>query len=1074
MLLRLTILCAIFVAGVAFADFESRLRHLAPPAGIRDVGSGPTHDETKVYIVQLRTPSAAEVHASSIARAFGKPSTGQFQGTRTFDKNSAAVLSHLQILENEQANVIAKASQGIEQIYSYRYSLNGFAARMSPAQASEFGNMAEVLHVWEDEVRPLTTNYSASFLGLFDAEVGLRGAPGLDGDGIVIGVIDSGIAPDHPALQDKREADRPRACRSNWGKTSLLGKWLCRRYKLMEDVQIFEPAESWNGICQTGPQFSEQNCNNKMIGARFFVDGATATGPIDSGEIFSPRDVDGHGTHIATTAAGNKVKASIYGTFLGTVEGIAPKARIAAYKACWLRPGMTRSACNTSDLANAIDMAVADGVHIINYSVGNSVFTVTGPDDVALMAAAKAGVLTVVAAGNDGPNFQTIGSPAGNPSVITVAASTRDGQHSVEAMQVNSPASVAGKYAVKEATFTPALIDRDPLEGQLILVDDGDDTAPDGTSGTAIDACQALTNSSELTGNIAFIQRGGCDFDVKVQNADDAGAIAAIVINLSGDPIVMIGQAGTSDIPALMIGSADGDLLLDELDQNQIVEVVLDKSFFLNLTDTGNVMANFSSRGPGPLQDILKPDVTAPGVNILAGSTPDAVNTVSGEMFAFLSGTSMSTPHVTGVAALLRQAHPDWAPAALKSALMTTARQDLTLPDDSSAIPFDFGSGHIVPNSANDPGLVYEITEDEYDAFSCGAGSPGISQTRCDELETAGLSFEARDLNQPSISISELTRQQTVSRRVTNVTENAETYTVEIVPPPGVSVQVVPTSMTVGPGQTATYDVTMSFVSGPNDIYRFGSLSWVSDDHDVRSVISVQPLSIDAPVEVFSFGGAGNLSFPVDFGYSGTYTPRVHGLRPSDPGLDLKDVFVANDPTKSFSFRNSNGVSMHLFGVPANEAFLRFELRDQLTDGDDDLDMYLYYCPQQLECLDAGNFVLPENFFKIGQSGEATSEEQLSVFIPGAGVYAVFVHGFETDTVSGGPGAVYSLLAWEFGLNDNVGNMTVTGPASVTPGTSENIAVNWIGLAPDSIYLGGISHNTPDGLVSLTLINIEN
>lgn len=1058
--IRLTLLLTIFAAGAAIADSDSPLRDGGPPIAIRLAGTEDAASESRVYIVQLRTPSAAEYHATAAARiagTFSKPTVGQLQSTATFDKSSAAIQSHVQVLEKEQAEVLAKAGSNIQQLYSYRYALNGFAAKMSPAQANKIEHMAEVLHVWEDEVRPLTSNYSASFLGLFDAETGLRGAPGLDGDGIVIGVIDSGIAPDHPALQDKREAYQPRACLSSWGQNSLLGKWLCRRYRKMEDVQIFDPPENWNGTCQTGAQFTAQNCNNKMIGARFFVDGARATGPIDAGEIYSARDVDGHGTHIATTAAGNKVKASIFGTFLGNVEGIAPRARIAVYKACWLRPGDTRSSCNTSDLANAIDMAVADGVHIINYSVGNSMFTVTGPDDVALLAAAKAGVLTVVAAGNEGPVFQTIGSPAGNPAVITVAASSRDGQHSLEAMQVKSPPSVAGKYAVKEASFTPRLIDNDPIEGQLILVDDDDVTLPDGSTGTAIDACQALVNNSELSGNIALIQRGGCDFDVKIQNAGDAGAAAAIVINLSGDPVVMIGQSGTTDIPALMLGSADGDLLLDKLDRGQVVDVVLDKSFFLSVADTANVMAGFSSRGPGPLVDVLKPDVTAPGVNILAGSTPDAANTVSGEFFAFQSGTSMATPQVAGVAALLKQAHPDWTPAAIKSALMTTARQDITLPDGSDAIPFDFGNGHIVPNDANDPGLVFEITDDEYDAFSCGVASPAISQARCDELAATGLSFAATDLNQPSITASRLIGQKTVSRRVTNVSENSETYTAEIIAPPGIAVQVTPTSLTLAPGQSTSYDVTLTYQSGPQDIFRFGSLTWVSDKHSVRTVLSARPLSVDAPGEIFSFGGSGTLTFPVEFGYTGNYSANVHGL--SLPYIE--DGFVDQDPDKTFSFRTGGGVTAHLVDVPADQLYLRFALFDELTDGNDDLDLYLYYCPDGINCS------------KIAESGEATSREQIDVSVPGAGTYAVLVHGFETDP-AGGTGTFYTLLGWAFGINDNPGNMSAVGPVFVSAGTTQEITVNWNNLAPDTIYLGAISHNTPEGLVSITLINIGN
>jgi len=1061
MLSKLTTLVAILLlSGAAFADDESRLRSSGAPAGIPFTDAGNTTSGPRVYIVQLSSPSAAEFHAARSSNVFGKPSLGSTQAPVTFDKNNAAIQSHVQFLQDEQAKVIASIGSSVQQIYSYRYGLNGFAAIMSPAQANKVKRMSGVLRVWEDEVRPLTTGYSAEFLGLFEPEVGLRSAPGLDGEGIVIGIIDSGIAVNHPSLQDTREANRPRACLSAWGESTILGQWLCRRFDKIEDTQTFDPPENWNGICQAGPQFTEDDCNNKLIGARYFVEGAQASGPIDGGEIFSARDVDGHGTHTATTAAGNRVKATIFGTFLGRVEGIAPRARVSVYKACWLRPGATRASCNTSDLANAIDMAVSDGVHIINYSVGNSFLTVTGADDIALVAAAKAGVLTAVAAGNEGPNFFTTGSPSGNPAVITVAASTRDGEHSIEAIRVNAPATVAGKYASKEASFTPRLIDRDPIEGQLVLVDDDDTTndMPGGPTGTLLDGCQPFVNDSEVSGNIAFMQRGGCNFDIKIQNADNAGAIAAIVFNTSGDPIVMVGASDLSDIPALMIGAADGNLLLDEINADLVVDVVLDKSFFLAVADTGNVMASFSSRGPGPHQDILKPDVTAPGVNILAGSTPDAANTTAGESFAFLSGTSMSAPHVAGVAALLKQSHPEWSPAAIKSALMTTARQDITLPDDSPAIAFDFGSGHIEPNGANDPGLVYDITDDEYDAFSCGVASPGVSQARCDELTTNGFSFDASELNQPSISVSRLIGTKTVSRRVTNVTENTETYNAEIVAPPGVAIQVSPTALTIGPGQSANFDVTMDFQSGPQDVFRFGSLTWVSDDHRVRSVLAAQPLSIDAPREIFSFGGSGSETFPVQFGYTGSYSPVVHGLNLPD----IRPGFVDQDPDKTFSLRNNNGVTLHQVDVEANQLFLRFALFDELTDGADDLDLYVYLCPPVGDC------------FKVGESGEVTSREQVDIFLPGAGTYFVFVHGFETDPIAGGPGTSYTLLKWNFGVNDDQGNMTATGPTIVTPGTTQDITINWNGLSPDTVYLGGISHNTPDGLVALTLINIAN
>lgn len=395
----------------------------------------------------------------------------------------------------------------------------------------------------------------------------------------------------------------------------------------------------------------------------------------------------------------------------------------------------------------------------------------------------------------------------------------------------------------------------------------------------------------------------------------------------------------------------------------------------------------------------------------------------------------------------------------IKSALMTTARQDITQPDsEAAAHPFDFGSGHVVPNDANDPGLVFDVTDEEYDAYVCGTDSPAIDQPRCDLLAAGGLSFGGADLNQPNISIGTLASTRTVTRRVTNIGDESETYVAEVVPPPETDVVVTPANLTIAPGQSATFDVKLTYLSGPLDLWRFGSLTWISNDHSVRSVLAVKPTSVTAPAEVTSFGGSGSLTIPVGFGYTGTYTPGVHGLRTP---LVL-DGFVDEDPDKTFTFRTTDGVTAHLIDVPANEAYLRFALFDELTDGNDDLDMYVYYCPDSVNCT------------KIGESGEPTSREQVNVILPGAGRYAVLIHGFETDNVAGGPGANYQLLAWSFGLNDNQGNMSATGPATVSSGTTGEVVVNWSGLSPDMIYLGGISHNTPQGLVAITVVSIQN
>ncbi len=1047
------------LAAPALAGDESVLRD-AGDVTLQLAGSE-AQDEPKVYIVQLREPSVAALQSSLAAKA--APAPLGLKPRLPANRNNPSAKAYAAELELSQDRVLGKAGPGTEKIYSYQYALNGFAARMTAAQAQKLEHLPEVLNVWEDEIRPTATRQSLSFLELFDADRGLRTSAGLDGDGVVIGVIDSGVTPGHPALLDTREADRPRACQASWGETTLLGRWLCRRYRKLPDVTNFDPPENWSGTCSGGEDFETTDCNNKMIGARWYIDGAAATGPIDPGEIRSPRDADGHGTHVATTAAGNRASAAIFGTTIGDLEGIAPRARIATYKACWLRPGSTRASCNTSDLAQAIDAAVADGVDIINYSVGSSLRRITAPDDIALMAATKAGVLTVVAAGNDGPNLATIGSPAGAPWVITAGASSRDGELNVEAMEITAPSNIASRYAVKEASFTPPLEDVDPIEAELVLVDDDDSSRDaDGNGGSTSDACQSLVNDADVDGNIALIQRTGCLFDDVVRNAADAGAVAALVYNIAGDPIVMDGRSGLSDIPALMIGQADGNLIVDEIDAGNTVTAILDKGFLLNTSESGNEMGSFSSRGPGPVADVLKPDVTAPGINILAGFSPDSAYSRSGELFGYLTGTSMSTPHVAGVAALLRQAHPDWSPAALKSAMMTTARQDITQSSGvGSASPFDFGAGHIVPNDSLDPGLVYDITDNEYDAFACGVASPAISQARCDELEAAGFSFEPRALNLPSIAMSELASTQTVTRRVTNVSDEAGSYVAEPSPPPGMTMTVEPSAISLAPGQSASFDVTINYASGPLDLWRFGSMTWRSDAHAVYMPIAVRPTSVLAPAEITTSGGTDARSFDVQFGYSGAYSAGVHGLN-----LPLVlNGFVENDPDKIFEFASTSilGTTLHTISVPANQLYARFSLFDALTDGDDDLDMYVYYCG-----LDGSSCI------KLGESGEATSQERFDVYLPAEGLYAVFVHGFETDPVQGGPGSNYQLLSWGVGIVDDKGNMAASGPAFVNAGMTGTVDFSWSGLTSNTIYFGAISHNTPAGLVALTLITIIN
>ncbi len=1015
-------------------------------------------DGRSVWIVQLKTAPAVQrarqrQGGQKAAVSLGQPSS------QPSDRNVSAVAIAAGETLGEQATVLANAGISAQPLHSYSYVFNGFAARLTGDEAARLRNLPGVRSVFPDQMRSLATNSSPGFLELFDPDKGLVSAQGLSGEDIVIGVIDSGITPESASFADTRAADSPRACQSSWGQNSLLGRWLCSYYRRKPAVQDYEPLDDWAGECVAGERFETSACNNKLIGARFYSEGSAAVTDFDEGEFLSPRDADGHGTHIAATAAGNRVSAILSGSDVAKIRGIAPRARIAAYKACWLRPGATRASCAVSDLVRAIDDAVADGVDIINYSVGNTDATVSNADDVALLNATKAGVLAVVAAGNDGPLLGTIGSPAGSPWTLTVAASSRDGERFVEAMEITAPASISGRYASLEGAFTPALSDTGSISAALAVTDDNDNTAEDGSdTGSTSDACQPLINADEIDGAIALIPRGGCDFSVKISNAQDAGALAVVIYNNLGGPVLMLGDGAGIDIPAVAIGQADGQLFTDTINDGNAVNATLANGLFLNEPDQGNLLGRFSSRGPsGGAPDILKPDVSAPGINILAAYSPDVANGVAGQRFAYLTGTSMAAPHVAGSAALLLEANPDWSPSMLRSALMTSARRDILQSDGTTdANPFDIGAGHIVPNDAFDPGLVYATSDDAYDAFACAIDDFPIDDARCSALEAAGLSGDPSDLNQPSIAISRLTLEKTVRRTLTATSDGS--WNARLLLPQAFTGDVVPATLNLSAGESVDVDVTIRSLGQAQDLWYFGALEWVSDERTVYSPIAFRPVQIAAPRDLSAAGGSGDLSFDVSFGYTGSYDASLFGFKAAGITRDSVD----QDPSRTFTRRTNNGVTAFTLTVPPDQLYLRMRMFDAATDGDDDLDIYLYYCPTPVSCR------------RVGESTGETSEEQIDIAGPAPGRYEVYVHGFDTDDVQGGPGANFEVFTWLIGTLDTPANSSISAPNFVSAGGRESLTVSWRDLQTGERYLGLVIHSTPSGPAALTLINVDN
>ncbi len=973
---------------------------------------------TRVYVVQMAAKPAIAYEGGIAGLAKSAPARGE-----RYDSRSSQVQMYAAHIAAQQDAALARVGASHRKIYSYRHALNGFAARLTAAQAARLRKDKTVANVWQDRIMPVDTNNSPRFLGLLNKRVGLRAFHGLRGKNVVIGVIDSGAIQEHPSF----------------------------------DGTGFMPPSNWNGICQAGEGWAETDCNNKLIGARYFFDGFVAGQPfedvIEPTEFKSARDADGHGTHTASTAAGREVLASLSGTPLAMISGMAPDAYLAIYRACWLAIGAPLQGCAFSDTAMATDTAVADGVHVISYSISTAP-AFTDPQDIAFLFANDANVFIARSAGNAGPGPGT--TNAGEPWVTTVAASTLAGTGFTLAARVNSPAAVAGDYPALEGAITKPLAESGPITNDVVAAN-------------PIDACAPI---APIGGKIVLIQRGACSFVQKVEAAVNAGASAVLMYtNILPDgtenPKVVMGVNPTpltQMIPGVMTDNAPGVALRKQLDKGQTVNATLAAGIFITEQLQGNIMAGFSSRGPySTVGDWVKPDVTAPGVQILAGNTPEPNSGVSGEFFQYLQGTSMSTPHVAGIGALLREAYPNWTSGQIKSAIMTTARRGVVKEDGvTPADPFDFGSGHLKPNRADNPGLTYDQTFFDFLAASCNTVTPLVVPDDCDLLASLGFFTDSADLNLASIGVDGVVGEQTVHRTVTNVGTTYATYEALAVSPPGFKVEVNPKTLTMNPAESKPFEVQIRNVDAPPGAWRFGALTWRDGQgHEVRSPIAVNAIPFAAPEEITGAGADGATSFDIAFGYNGAYTAGAHGL--VEPFVT--PFPITDDPLDSFDFDTAatDEVIAFLLELPPGTTYAQWSLFDPYVDGAHDMDMYLFYCP---------------DFFctQIDQSFTATSNERVSVQFPVNDPaiddpYLVFIHGFNTE---GGLPARGIMFDWTV-LGPET-NMTVSGPASAVLGQTDTVNVNWIGLltGPGEKQAGAVSHSDDTGIQGLTIVNIEN
>ena len=705
---------------------------------------------------------------------------------------------------------------------------------LTEAQAEALRTAPGVVSVIKDTLQTADTSSTPTFLGL-DAPDGLWNQLGIDraGEDIVIGIVDSGIWPESPSFSDGTDKD---------GKGPKGGK------------SSFKPLHGWHGKCEKGEQFKKEACNDKLIGARRFNDawgGDAAIAEERPWEFTSPRDYNGHGTHTASTAGGNHgVPTTGPTAVFGHVNGMAPRARISVYKALWSTQDAVTASGFTSDLVAAIDQAVADGVDVINYSISGTATNFLDPVEVAFLFAADAGVFVAASAGNDGPTTATVAHPS--PWITTVAAGThnRDGRGSVKLGN--------GVVYTGSSLATPV--------GPAPLIDS---TAAglSGANATALRLCFTASDnggtpaldSAKVAGKIVVCDRGTNARVNKSLAVKQAGGVGMILVNTSPNSL----NADLHSVPTVHLADTARVAVKAYAATSGATATINLATLVYDVL--APFTASFSSRGPlrAGGGDLLKPDLIAPGQDIVAAVAPPGN---AGLSFNVYSGTSMSSPHVAGLAALLKDLHKDWSPMMIKSALMTSAYDVLDLPNTNPLEIFRQGAGHVRPNRAADPGLVYDSGANDWLAFLCGT-TTGVSASTCSALAAAGYSLDPSDLNGASIAIGDLAGIQTVTRFVTNVGHSPASYSPTVTGMAGFTVNVNPATLTIKRGQTKAFQVTFTRSAAALNAYTGGQLTWSDGIHSVRTPLVVRPVALAAPASVFGTGGP--ISYRVTFGYTG-------------------------------------------------------------------------------------------------------------------------------------------------------------------------------------------------------------
>ncbi|WVZ16925.1 hypothetical protein V8G54_009907 [Vigna mungo] len=676
-------------------------------------------------------------------------------------------------------------------LYTYTNVINGFSANLSPEELEALKTSPGYVSFLRDLPAKRDTTHSPSFLGLNPNEGAWPAAQ--FGKDVIVGLVDTGIWPESESFRDDGMGGVP---------------------------------SRWKGQCE-----SSIKCNKKLIGARFFNKGLLAKHPNITIGANSTRDTEGHGTHTSSTAAGSVVEvASYFGYASGSATGMASRARVAMYKALW------EDGAYMSDIIAAIDSAISDGVDVLSLSFGfDDIPLYEDPVAIATFAAMQKNIFVSTSAGNEGPFLGRLHN--GIPWVITVAAGTLDREfHGV--LTLGNGVQVTG-MSLYHGNFSSSHV---PI--------------------VFMGLCDRVKELAKVRSKIVVCEDNGTIIDLQVSNIFEANVVAAVFITNSSDSSFFLDNSfGT-----IVISTTDGEIVKAYIKSNNS-SAKASMSFEMTVLGTKPAPSvdSYSSRGPSSsCPFVLKPDITAPGTSILAAWPQNLPVEVFGSQsifsnFNLLSGTSMACPHVAGVAALLRGAHPEWSVASIRSAIMTTSDMlDNTLGpikdignDNKRASPLASGSGHINPNKAINPGLVYDAGVQDYVNLLCALGFTQRNITVITGTSSNDCSKASLDLNYPSFialfNSNNSSTAQEFQRTVTHVGEGPASYAASFIPVEGYEVSVIP-ELLVFKEKYEKLSYTLR-IEGPRKKKEkkvaFGYLVWTDVQHVVRSPIVVTTLNFD-------------------------------------------------------------------------------------------------------------------------------------------------------------------------------------------------------------------------------------